>query len=217
MFENRQHAGEELGKALQRYKNQQALVLGIPRGGVETAYYVAKKLNAELGIIIARKLGYPGNPEAAFGAVAEDGSLYLSEMARKYVTEAEMQQVIDAQRMEITRRIATLRSGKGPPDMKGRLVILVDDGIATGATLFASISMCRHQGADKLVVAAPVADRSMEHDLKRLVDDVVILLTPEGFEAVSQGYREFRNLTDEEALAFLTKWNQENARRRQFD
>lgn len=214
MFKNRQHAGEELGEALHRYKNQQALVLGIPRGGVETAYYVAKKLNAELGIVIARKLGYPGNPEAAFGAVAEDGSIYLSEMARKYLSEAEMQQVIDAQRKEITRRIATLRSGNGPPDMKGRLVILVDDGIATGATLYASISMCRRQGAGKLVVAAPVADRSMEHDLKRLVDDVVILLTPESFSAVSQGYREFRNLTDEEALAFLKKWDQENTHRR---
>ena len=125
-----------------------------------------------------------------------------------------MQQVIDAQRKEITRRIATLRSGNGPPDMKGRLVILVDDGIATGATLYASISMCRRQGAGKLVVAAPVADRSMEHDLKRLVDDVVILLTPESFSAVSQGYREFRNLTDEEALASLKKWDQENTHRR---
>ena len=107
-----------------------------------------------------------------------------------------------------------MRSEKGQPEMKGRLVILVDDGIATGATLYASISMCRRQGAGKLVVAAPVADRSMEHDLKRLVDDVVILLTPESFSAVSQGYREFRNLTDEEALAFLKKWDQENTHRR---
>ncbi len=208
MFLNRKDAGEKLGRALERYRHQGVLVLGIPRGGVETAYYVADYLDAELSVVICRKLGYPINPEAAFGALAEDGSLYLDSMALEYLTDAEFQKVLDDQQREIQRRVITFRQGKPLPRMKGRTVIIVDDGVATGATLFAAIKLCKKSEVGKLVVAAPLSGSAMVHTLHKMVDDVVILENPYDFHAVSQGYAEFNNLTDEEALLFLSRWHE---------
>ncbi len=203
MFKDRKDGGEKLAKALEKYNHSNALVLGIPRGGVETAYYVARHLNTELSVVIVRKLGYPLNPEAAFGAVAEDGSLYISEMASENLTSAQISEVLENQKQEIQRRVIKLRGGAPIPAMKGRTVILVDDGIATGATLFASIDLCKKQKAGKIVVAAPISVARMDTILRSKVDDVIILETPAFYSAVSQGYENFHNLTDEEALLFL--------------
>lgn len=208
MFLNRKDAGEKLGRALERYRHQGVLVLGIPRGGVETACYVADYLDAELSVVIARKLGYPVNPEAAFGAVAEDGSLYLDAAAREYLTDEQIQKVLEDQQKEIQRRVERFRHGKPLPAMKGRTVIVVDDGIATGATLFATIKLCKKSKAGSLVVAALISGSAMEHTLQELVDDVVILEKPTDYNAVSQGYEEFNNLTDEEALSLLERWQE---------
>lgn len=208
-FRDRKDAGEHLAFALEKYKNQNPLVIGIPRGGVETAYYVAKYLNAEMTLIVTRKLGYPINPEFAFGALAEDGSLYLSQMATINLSEEARNEVIEKQKIEIQRRIQKLRGGKPLPAIKGRTVIIVDDGIATGATLFATIMVCQNQKAGKIVVAAPISGFEMLETLEEKVDDVVILETPFDYHAVSQGYDDFYNLTDEEALEFLEKWQQE--------
>lgn len=208
-FRDRKDAGEHLAFALEKYKNQNPLVIGIPRGGVETAYYVAKYLNAEMTLIVTRKLGYPINPEFAFGALAEDGSLYLSQMATINLSEEARNEVIEKQKIEIQRRIQKLRGGKPLPAIKGRTVIIVDDGIATGATLFATIMVCQNQKAGKIVVAAPISGYEMLETLEEKVDDVVILETPFDYHAVSQGYDDFYNLTDEEALEFLEKWQQE--------
>lgn len=210
MFIDRKDAGEKLGQALEKYRNSNALVLGIPRGGVETAYHVAKYLNAEMSLVITRKLGYPYNPEAAFGAVAEDGSLYIFDMARKNLPREEINAVLDQQKEEIKRRIQKLRRGKPLPELKGRTVIITDDGIATGATLFATIELCKKMQAGKIVVAAPISGKDMEEVLKTKVDDVVILEKPFFYSAVSQGYQDFHNLSDEEALAFMEKWDQES-------
>jgi len=209
MFRDRKDAGQKLALALERYRNMNVLVLGIPRGGVETAYYVAKHLNAEMSIVITRKLGYPFNPEAAFGAVAEDGSLYISESASKNLSSEDMSEVLDNQKQEIRRRVQKLRRGKPLPEIKGRTVILTDDGIATGATLFASIQLCKKNKAGKIVVAAPIAGEKMERILRKQVDDVIILEKPQFYNSVSQGYENFYNLTDEEALVFMDKWNTE--------
>jgi predicted phosphoribosyltransferase len=209
MFRNRKDAGEQLGRALEKYRDKDVLVLGIPRGGVETAYYIAKHLNAEMSVVVTRKLGYPFNPEAAFGAVAEDGSLYISDAAEQNLSAEQMKSVLKEQKQEIQRRIQTLRRGKPLPDMKGRIVIITDDGIATGATLFATISLCKKKKAAKIVVAAPIAGERMESILPELVDDVIILEKPPFYSAVSQGYEDFDNLTDEEALAFMNKWEKE--------
>ncbi|WP_276370798.1 phosphoribosyltransferase family protein [Chryseolinea sp. H1M3-3] len=209
MFRDRKDAGEQLGRALEKYRDQNVIVIGIPRGGVETAYYVAKHLNSEMSLVVTRKLGYPFNPEAAFGAVAEDGSLYIADAPDQYISTAEVQRVLKEQKQEIKRRVQKLRQGKPMPKMEGRIVIITDDGIATGATLFATISLCKKMKAAKIIVAAPIAGERMESILTEMVDEVIILEKPSFYSAVSQGYEDFDNLTDEEALAFMSKWEKE--------
>jgi putative phosphoribosyl transferase len=211
MFRDRRDAAEQLGQALEKYRNSNPLVLGIPRGGAETAYYVAKYLNAEMSVVVTRKLGYPSDPEFAFGAIAEDGSLYLSDHASTKLSQEEMNHVINSQKEEIKRRIKLLRNGEDLPNLKGRTVILVDDGIATGSTLFASIMLCQNKGASRLIVASPIAGEDMFERLFRMVDEVVILESPPFYRAVSQGYASFKNLTDEEALEFMKKWKAEHS------
>lgn len=211
MFADRKDAGEKLGAALEKFRNTNPVILGIPRGGAETAYYVARHLNAELALLVSRKLGFPFDPEAAFGAVAEDGSVYISDTGRHSLSEDEINAVLKKEKKEIERRIHVLRHGRPLPDLKGRTIILVDDGIATGATLFAAIDLCRKQKAAKIVVAAPIAGRAMEPVLRSRADDVVILEAPPFYHAVSQGYTYFTDLTDQEAVAFADKWEKEHA------
>jgi len=210
MFEDRKDAGERLARALEKYRNMGVLVLGIPRGGVETAYYVAKHLNAELSVVITRKLGYQNNTEIAFGAVAEDGSVYISDTARFDISKEEMNEALRQQKEEIKRRIKKLRRGKPLPEIRDRIVIIADDGIATGATLIATIDLCKKRMPAKLIAAAPIADDHMRAVLKEMVDEVVILETPSFFRSVSQGYENFNNLSDEEALLFIQTWEKEH-------
>ena len=210
MFEDRKDAGERLGRALEKFRGLNVLVLGIPRGGVETAYYVARHIDAELSVVITRKLGYPSNPEAAFGAVAEDGSVYISDNARFHLSKGEMNDVLRQQREEIKRRIKKIRRGNPLPEIRDRIVIIVDDGIATGATLIATIDLCKRRMALKIVVAAPIASEGMREILQAMVDEVVILEIPPFFSAVSQGYKHFNNLSDEEALSFIETWEKEH-------
>jgi putative phosphoribosyl transferase len=211
MFTNRKDAALQLAKALEKYRNKNVVVLGIPRGGAETGYYVARNLNAEFSLLVSRKLGHPDNPEYAFGAIAEDGSVYLSPYARQEVTDETIREAVEAQKLEILRRIKVLRKGKPLPELKNRVVILVDDGIATGATIFAAIEMCKKMNAGKIVVAAPVSGEEMEDVLAKKIDDVVILENPFGFHAVSQVYESFFNLSDAEALGFMERWESEQA------
>lgn len=209
MFRDRKDAALQLAKALEKYKDKNAIVLGIPRGGAETGYYVALHLGATFSLLIARKMGHPANPEYAMGAIAEDGSIYINEAAAETISQETIDRVAAQQQKEIERRVAFLRHGEPLPDLKGKTVILVDDGIATGATLFASIAMCRNQGVGKLIVAAPVSGMEKERELLSVADEVVILETPAMYYAVSQAYQHFYNLTDEEALEFMEKWKKQ--------
>lgn len=209
MFADRKDAALQLAQALKKYKDTNALVLGIPRGGAETAYYVALYLNAELSILISRKLGHPENPEYAFGAIAEDGSIYLSPYATKDLSEETINTVVETQKKEIERRIQILRKGKPLPELKARTVILVDDGIATGATVFAAIEMCKKQQAGKIVIAAPVSAQDTQEKLAQKADEVVILEIPEYYHAVSQVYERFYQLSDNDALEFMQRWEKE--------
>jgi predicted phosphoribosyltransferase len=210
MFKNREDAGQQLAKALHHYKDKDVAVLAIPRGGVEVAYYVAGYLNAELSLLITRKLGHPDNPEAAFGAIAEDGSTYIFDYARRRIDKQTIDEVIEEQKAEVERRIEILRSGKPLPDIKDKIVILVDDGIATGATLFASIQLCKNKKAKKIIVAAPVSGEDVINVLEDMVDEVIVLEIPENYFAVSQGYESFYNVPDEEVLAIMDRWYKEH-------
>jgi putative phosphoribosyl transferase len=211
MFRDRKDASIQLGLALEKYKNKNALVLGIPRGGAETAYYVAKYLGTDMSLAVTRKIGHPQNPEYAIGALAEDGSLYLSPEASSYFSQEAIDTLKKEQEKEIKRRVQAFRQGNPLPDLKNRTVIIVDDGIATGATLLATIMLCKNKKAGKLVVAAPVAGEEMSQKLREMVDDVVILETPYQYRAVSQAYQNFFNLSDEEAISFMERWKNEQA------
>lgn len=198
MFINRNDAGKQMAKALIGYKTKKPIVLAIPRGGVIVGYEVASELECEFSVIITRKLGYLRNPEAAFGAVAEDGSLVLQPMSTKKLDKMEIETVLKLEEEEINRRIKAYRGNKELPSLANRVVILVDDGIATGSTLMVAIEMCQKQNPEKLVVAAPVFGDGMKRKLSQKVDDVIILETPCDFRAVSQVYETFEQVSDNE-------------------
>ena len=156
IFLDREDAAIRLAKALAKYKKEDTLVLGIPRGGAVTGYHVAKYLDADFSLLISRKLGHPFNPEYAVGALAEDGTIHMNKNALQEVSRKDIDEAVAKQKKEIERRIQILRKGDPLPDMKHKTVLIVDDGIATGATIFAAIEMCRKKQAAKVVVAAPV-------------------------------------------------------------
>lgn len=215
MFNDRTDAAIELAKALEAYKDQNAVVLGIPRGGAVTGYYVAAHLNAEFSLIISRKLGHPDNPEYAMGAIAEDGTIHLNPSALVEASQLQIDDAVANQKKEIERRIQILRKGEPLPQLKDRIVIIVDDGIATGATVFAAIAMCKKQQAKKIIVAAPVSGVGMLEQLKKEADEVVILETPDFYHAVSQAYYSFPQVSDEEAVDLFEKWKKEKPVRAQ--
>ncbi|MGD8747032.1 MAG: phosphoribosyltransferase family protein [Balneolaceae bacterium] len=208
MFINREDAGKKLGKALDKYKSMNPIILAIPRGGIEVGFYAAKRLDCDFEPIVIRKLGYPQQPEAAFGAVAEDGSLYLDPWSNQYLSKEIIERVIGEEKEEIQRRIKAYRQGRRLPDLKDRVVILVDDGIASGATIFAALTMCRKHEPEKLIIAAPVSGKTRLTKLSAKADELVILEKREHFFAVSEGYREFTNLSDSQVLELLKQWQQ---------
>lgn len=205
MFEDRTDAGVRLAKALEKYKDTGAVVLGIPRGGVQVAYHVARYLNAEMSMIVTRKLPYPDEPEAGFGATAEDGSTFIVEGARRWLGRGVIDRIIEEQKKEVKRRIAALRGGRDLPEITGRTVILVDDGIAVGSTVRASIMLCRNRNVGKLVVAVPVSGADTAAEIARTVDEIVVLETPLYFRAVAQVYKSWYDLSDRQVLEVMAQ------------
>jgi putative phosphoribosyl transferase len=203
VFRDRQDAGQRLGKALGAYRNEEPLILAIPRGGVEVGYHVAKQLAAQLAVLVVRKLPLPHNPEAGFGAIAEDGSTVMFERVAAALTSTVVEEIVREQNREIQRRIGAFRHGAPLPPIAGRTAILVDDGVAMGSTVRAGIALCRRQQAHKIVVAAPVAGPTTAAELAELADDVVILEEPPSFRAVAQVYRRWYDVPDEEVIAIL--------------
>jgi predicted phosphoribosyltransferase len=203
MFADRKDAGQKLARALENYREQKPLVLAIPKGGVEVGYEVAKHLGCEFSILIARKLPFPDNPEAGFGAVAEDGSTFINNYAARGLSQHTIDRILKQQRREIKRRIAALRKGRPLPQIADRTVILIDDGIAMGSTMRAGISLCKNKKAGKIVVASPVAGPSTAAELARIVDDVVVLEKPAFFQAVAQAYANWYDVCDEEVIRIL--------------
>lgn len=206
IYRDRKEAGRYLAEALMHYKEEHPVVLAIPRGGAELGFEVAKALDADFDLLIARKLPFPDNPESGFGAIAEDGSLYIIEEAAWYLGEATIQRIIEVQKEEIKRRIERLRGGRALIPIEGRTVILVDDGIAMGSTMHAAIAYCKHHRASKIVVAAPVTSARVKNQLAKIVDDVVILQTPPNFHAVASVYANWYDVSDEEVLEIMHAW-----------
>ena len=178
MFKDRKDAGRQLALRLQRYKDTDALILAIPRGGMELGYEVAKALHCDLSMIICRKLPYPHNPESGFGAIAEDGSVFIYEAATGDLSDAEIEDIRQAQQQEIKRRIEVLRGGRPLPSLQDRTVILIDDGIAMGSTMHAAVQMCRNSGASRIVIAVPVAGARSVSEFSRSVDELIVLESP---------------------------------------
>lgn len=209
VFADRADAGRRLAEAVAAAlgerpdDRERPLVLAIPRGGVEIGCAVAKKIQADLAIVVCRKLPFPDNPESGFGAIAEDGSVFLHPDAARWVPAPLIESIMAEQRAEIMRRIGILRRGKSLPPIAGRTVILVDDGLAMGSTMRAAIALCRKAGAGRIAVAVPVAAPDVAAAIKKLADEVVILDTPPRFRAVADSYANWYDVADDEVLQFL--------------
>jgi len=202
-FEDRASAGAQLALALLPWKDTRPIVAALPRGGVPVALPVAQLLDAPLTLIMVRKLGVPGHEEYAFGAIGEDGSLVLDEATVRAVglDESAIEQVRSREEGELKRR-ALAYGIPAPLDFAGRTVIIVDDGLATGATMRAAVDVARHRGASQIVVAVPVAASAPARDLESRAQ-VVALETPPGFRAVGLHYREFPQVSDDEVTRAL--------------
>ena len=209
MFRNRVDAGRRLGAELERrhLEGDDAVVLGLPSGGVPVAFEVAQTLGGPLDIVMVRKLGVPFGSELAMGAIGEAGVRILNrevpQVAR--VTEGEFEAVERRERSELERRSRLYRGGRPPVVLSGRTAVVVDDGIATGSTARAACLVARTLGATRVMVAVPVASRSSLTDLADVCDQVVCLEAPEPFYAVGEWYRDFSPTSDEEVVALLER------------
>ncbi|HEX7081789.1 MAG TPA: phosphoribosyltransferase family protein [Gammaproteobacteria bacterium] len=207
MFADRREAGRELGARLAgTYAGRDLLVLGLPRGGVPVAYEVAAALRAPLDVFVVRKLRAPFNPEFAIGAVATGGVTVLHRDALGMLSfdEADVAPAVARERAEVERRERLYRSGRPPIELRGKTAVLVDDGIATGATVEAAVQAARALSPAAVVVAAPTAAVDSVETLRGVADDVVVLSTPEPYIAVGAWYERFPQLRDEEVVELLT-------------
>src|SRR5256884_184692 len=205
-FASRTEAGQRLGRYLAELNVQANLVLGLPRGGVIVAAEVAATLRCPLDVLVVRKIGHPGHREFAVGALAEDGTLVLDEevINRTGVTQVALREVLAEETARLTDYLARfLRPNR--PVLEGKIALIVDDGLATGATTEAAVRSVRNQKASQIIVAVPVASDNAVERLGRIADRVLALLVDPEFDAVGRHYRRFPQTTDEEVRAILTR------------
>ena len=207
---DRTQAGQLLAEALKGYIGKpDVLVLALPRGGVPVAFEVAKSIKAPLDVLIVRKLGTPGHSELAMGAIASGGGRVLNQnvLSLAHITPEQIERVEAEQRAELQRREQVYRGNRPFPELKNKTVILVDDGLATGATMRAAVASVKSQQPAKLVVAVPVGPVDSKAELGAMADEVVCLLTPEVFFAVGEWYQHFPQTSDEEVKELLAQAN----------
>jgi putative phosphoribosyl transferase len=206
MFRNREEAGRILADELSRYRNDPtALILALPRGGVAVGYQLSLALQIPLNVFITRKIGAPGNPEYAIGAVTETGSHYLNQEAVSSfgLSQQELNRLIQVQEKEIARRRNLYREGRLLPQLTGRTVLLVDDGIATGSTFMASALAIRSLQPRHLVGVIPVGPPSTIREVRSHVDELVVLMTPDSFETVGNFFMDFTQVEDRDVIQYL--------------
>jgi putative phosphoribosyl transferase len=213
-FINRTEAGRLLAQKLEKYANgDDVIVLGLPRGGVPVAYEVAKHLYAPLDVFIVRKLGVPGFEELAAGAIASGGVRVLNEdvvRAIPYATEA-IEAVTTRETIELQRREQIYREGRPAPELRDKIAILVDDGLATGATMRAAVKALRERGAAKIIVAVPVGPPDTCDEIAQKADEAICLSTPPLFQAVGQYYEDFSQTSDDDVRELLSQAAQERS------
>ncbi len=217
VLKNRHEAGRLLAERLDAYRDDpKGIILALPRGGVPVGFTLSQALHLPLDVLITRKLGAPGNPEFALGALSETGTLFLNEEALRAlaVTRQALEPTIRIQREEIARRQTLYRKGRSLPSLADRTVLLVDDGVATGATFLASAQALRNLGVHRLVAALPLAPSETCERIRQQVDELVVLLTPEPFFAVGNHYEDFRQVEDEEVVRYLDQAQAESEKGR---
>lgn len=206
---NRFHAGKELATKLTKYKNKKnILILALPRGGVPVAFEVAKKINAHLDIFLVRKIGLPGHEEFAIGAIASGGITFLNQESIKNLNIKEniIKEVITKEEIELKRREKTYRKNRESPNLTGKTIILIDDGIATGATIMVAIKAIKIQNPEKIIVAVPVAAPDSYNKISMLVDEIICPICPNNFEAVGKWYNDFTQTSDHDVINILSNF-----------
>lgn len=204
LYRDRQEAGQKLAEALRdRDVRPDPLVMALPRGGVPIGKSIANALDAELDVMLVRKLGHPNQPELAMGAIASGGGRSLNERVASTVSDEQFQRVERKEREELERREKVFRGDRPQPRVAGRCVILVDDGIATGSTMRAAAQALRSLGPKRIVAAVPVGPPSSIADLEQVTDEVVCPNQPETFMSIGQFYRDFAQLRDDDVKAIL--------------
>jgi putative phosphoribosyl transferase len=212
-FLDRTDAGHQLAEQLRHYANREdVIVLALPRGGVPVAYEVAHALHAPLDIFLVRKLGVPGHEELAMGAIASGGVKVLNHgvVRAMRIPEAAIDAAAAREMRELERREREYRDGRPPADVRGRTVILVDDGLATGATMLAAVNALRREGAARIVVAVPVSSKRACAEFRHQVDEVVCAEMPDDFQSVGEWYYDFSQTTDAEVRNLLARASQES-------
>lgn len=207
VFENRKAAGKRLAAELLSLRSAFPIIIALPRGGVPVGYEVAEIFHTSLNVLVARKIGAPGNSEFAIGAIAEGDVKVLDESPIKHleISKEKLKEVIKNEKEELKRRVALYRSNRPLPVMKGRTIILVDDGLATGSTARAAIVSIKRRKPKQIIFATPVCAYDTELELRSLVDDVICITKPVDFSAVGQWYKNFEQVTDQEVMDLLAQ------------
>jgi len=205
VFKDRREAGRQLGRRLSAYSSLRPVVIALPRGGVPVAAEVAAHLGAPLDVVVVRKVGLPWQPELALGAVAEGDVCVLNDalIEETGVSGDELEAAIARERVELERRVCAYRGERSPRRLDGRVVILVDDGLATGYTARAAIELIRRRGASRIVLAVPVAPEDSVATMGRVADEIVVLQKPAWFLSIGENYQDFRQTSDAEVVACL--------------